>query len=86
MRATDLETSVNPYELVGDFYRLLCVLCMLFGYAYADTKPDDSGFCDLFALMKGTPTEVRMPGSTDKSLIVFSKLAQLKSTGRLINW
>ena len=86
VRKTDLVTMVNPHELAGDFYRLLCVLCILFGYLYANTTPDYVGFSDLYTLMKGSPKEINMPGLSDRHLLVFNKLEQLNSTGELINW
>lgn len=84
---------VNPSELAGDCFRLVCVLTIAFGLLpnspnreEKSIKLDVQDKNDFFVLMYEECIGNAIKAISFDSMIVLQKMGKMESVGRLINW
>lgn len=84
---------INPYELAGDCFRLVCVLTIALGLiSNIGVKPiktiklDTMDKNDFYVLMHEEQIGDAIKAISFESMITLQKMSKMKSEGRLINW
>lgn len=85
--------AINPYEIAGDFFRLICVLTIAFG-KITNVKNEkersigleDMDRNDFYVLMYQKSIDDAIRAFSFDSMIVLQKIRKLGSYGRWINW
>ena len=85
--------AINPHELAGDFFRLICVLTIAFGKITNVKKEkersiglEDMDRNDFYVLMYQENIDDAIRAFSFDSMIVLQKIRKLRSCGRWINW
>lgn len=85
--------AINPHELAGDFFRLICVLTIAFGKITNVKKEkersiglEDIDRNDFYVLMYQENIDDVIRAFSFDSMIVLQKIRKLGSCGRWINW
>ena len=84
---------INPYELAGDCFRLICVLTIALGLITNSSIESEETIeldfrdkNDFFVLMYGECIEDAIKAFSFDSMITLKKMSKMKSEGCLINW
>lgn len=93
IKQNDKVYVINPHELAGDFFRLICVLTIAFG-KITNVKNEkersigleDMDRNDFYVLMYQKNIDDAIKAFSFDSMIVLQKIRKLGSCGRWINW
>ena len=84
---------INPYELAGDCFRLVCVLTIALGLisnsrvkTINSIQLDTMDRNDFYVLMYEEQIGDAINAISFDSMITLQKMSKMKSEGRLINW
>ena len=93
IKQNDKLYMMNPHELAGDFFRLICVLTIAFGIITNVKKEEENSIGledidrkDFYVLMYQKNIDDAINAFSFESMIVLKIIRKLGSRGRCINW